>query len=114
MFKKEIISSLLLIVMGFIDCLTTVIGVAYSGATEMNPLLAGIVSTNIGVFLVIKIAATLLIAFSYFLANRTLTKTQNKTSRSFKYSSKFLRYAYAGVLVFMIIVVANNLLILLV
>ena len=113
MLKTEVIPSFLLIFMGSIDCLTTVIGVLYSGATELNPFMAGIVSTNIGAFLVVKIAATLLIAFTYILANRTLMKTQNKSSKSFKYSSKFLKVAYAGIMVFMVIVVANNLLILL-
>ena len=113
MLKTEVILSFFLIFMGSIDCLTTVIGVLYSGATELNPFMAGIVSTNIGAFLVVKIAATLLIAFTYFLANRTLTKTRNKSSKSFKYSYKFLKLAYAGIMVFMVIVVANNLLILL-
>jgi len=113
MLKKEVIPSLLLIVMGAIDCLTTIIGVLYSGAKELNPFLAGIVSTNIGAFLVVKIAATMFIAFAYVLANRTLIKTPNKTSRSFKYSYRVLKIGYAGILVFMGIVVANNLLILL-
>ena len=74
MLKTEVILSFLLILMGSIDCLTTVVGVLYSGATELNPFMAGIVSTNIGAFLAVKIAATLLIAFTYFLANRTLTE----------------------------------------
>ena len=113
MLTKEIIPSLLLILMGSIDCLTTVIGVLYSGAKELNPLMAGIVSTNMGAFLAVKIAATLFIAFTYILANRTLTKTQNKASKSFKYSYKLIKVAYAGIMVFMIIVVANNLLVLL-
>ena len=114
MLKKEIIPSLLLIVMGAIDCLTTVIGVLYSGAKELNPFMAGIVSTNIGAFLVIKIAATMLIACTYILANRILLKNPNKASKSFMYSSKVLKVAYFGILVFMIIVVANNMLVLLV
>ena len=113
MLKTEAIPSLLLILMGSIDCLTTVMGVLYSGAKELNPFMAGIVSTNIGAFLAVKIAATLSIAFTYILANRTLIKTPNKSSKSFKYSSKFLKVAYAGIMVFMIVVVANNLLILL-
>jgi membrane protein DedA with SNARE-associated domain len=113
MLKTEAIPSLLLILMGSIDCLTTVMGVLYSGAKELNPFMAGIVSTNIGAFLAVKIAATLSIAFTYILANRTLIKTPNKSSKSFKYSSKFLKVAYAGIIVFMVIVVANNLLILL-
>ncbi|MGA3061255.1 MAG: DUF5658 family protein [Candidatus Bathyarchaeia archaeon] len=113
MLKTQAIPTFLLILMGTIDCLTTVIGVVYSGAKELNPFMAGIVSTNIGAFLAVKIAATILIASTYILANKTLIKTPNKTSKSFKYSSKFLKIAYAGILTFMIIVVANNLLILL-
>ena len=112
--KTEIISSFLLVLMGLIDCFTTIIGVMYSGAKELNPFLAGIVSTNIGAFLVVKIAATMLIACTYILANRILLKNPNKASKSFKYSSKFLKVAYFGILVFMIIVVANNMLVLLV
>ena len=113
MLMKEIIPSLLLILMGSIDCLTTVIGVLYSGAKELNPLMAGIASTNIGVFLAVKIAATVLIAFTYILANWTLGKETNKGTKSFKYSYKFVKVAYAGIMIFMIIVVANNLLVLL-
>ena len=110
---REIIPSLLLIVMGIIDSVTTVIGVMFSGDKELNPFMAGFASTNIGVFLAVKIVATLFIASTYILANRTLIKTQNKSSRSFKYSYKFVKVAYAGIMIFMIIVVTNNLLVLL-
>ena len=99
--------------MGSIDCLTTVIGILYSGASEVNPLMARIVNTNIGVFLVVKLAATMLIASSYILANKILDKTQNKTSKSYKYSCKLLKVGYVGTIVFLFIVVANNLLIIL-
>ena len=113
MLKTETFPSFLIIFMGSIDCLTTVIGVLYFGAAELNPFMAGIVSTNIGAFLVVKLAATILIAFTYILANKTLMKTQNKSTKFFKYSCKFLKVAYAGILAFLVIVVANNLIILL-
>lgn len=112
MLKTEVFPSFLLIFMGSIDCLTTVIGVLYFGAAELNPFLAGIVSTNIQVFLIIKIAATMLIAFTYIQANKTLMKTENKSSKSFTYSYKLLKIAYAGIILFLVIVIANNLLIL--
>ena len=99
--------------MGTIDCLTTVIGVLYQGATELNPLMAGIVSTNIGAFLVVKLAATIGAASSFVLANRTLMKTQNKGTKTFAYSSKLIKIASAGLIVFLFIVVANNLMVLL-
>ena len=85
----------------------------FSGAKELNPVMAGMVSTNIGAFLVVKIAATMFIAFTYILANKALIKAPNKSSKSFKYSCKVVKFAYAGIMIFMIIVVANNLLILL-
>ena len=113
MLKTEVVLGFLLIVMGSIDCLTTVIGVLYAGASELNPFMTGIVSTNIGAFLVVKIAATTFTAFTYILANRTLMKTRDKSTKSFKYSLKLIRVAYGGIIVFLVIVVTNNFLILL-
>jgi len=113
MLKADIIPSLLLIIMGSIDCLTTVIGVIYSGASELNPMMAGIVNTNIGAFLVVKLAATIFIAMAYILANKILMNTPNKNSRTFKFSYKMLRIGYIGIIGFLAIVVANNLIILL-
>jgi hypothetical protein len=113
MLKTEIVLSLLLIIMGFIDCLTTVIGILYSGASELNPLMAGIVNINFGAFLIVKLASTMFIAGSYILANKILNMTKNKNSKSFKYSSKLLKVGYSGTIVFLFMVVANNLLVLL-
>jgi hypothetical protein len=113
MIKTKMIPSFLLILMGSIDCLTTVIGVLYSGASELNPLMAGIVSTNIGAFLVVKLGATMVIALTYILTNKILMRSQNKSTMSFKVSCKVLKVGYAGIIAFLCIVVANNLLILL-
>jgi hypothetical protein len=107
--KPDIFPSFVLILMGSIDCLTTVIGVLYFGAAELNPLMTGIVSTNIIAFLVLKISATVLIGFTYVLAKRTLDKTLNKESKSFKYSNRFMKAAYAGLMVFLFMVIVNNL-----
>ena len=70
--KSEVFPSFFLILLGTIDSITTVIGVLYFGAAEINPLMTGIVNTNIIAFLVLKISATLLIGFTYILAKRTL------------------------------------------
>ena len=113
MLKAEIVPSLLLIIMGLIDCITTVIGILYSGASELNPLMATIVNSNMGGFLVVKVASTMLIALTYLFARRMIMQTKDKTSRTFKYSYNGIRIAYVGMLAFLVIVVANNLLILL-
>ena len=111
--KAEIIPSFLIILLGSIDAITTVIGVLYFGAAELNPLMNGIVNTSILAFLALKIAATFLIGFTYILAKRTLNKTIDKESRTFRYSNRLMKVAYLGLMVFLVIVVVNNLTILL-
>lgn len=110
--KSQLIPSLLLILMGSLDCVTTIIGILYHGASELNPFMAGIVSTNIEAFLVVKLSATIIAAFSFLLASKTLMTTQNKNTKTFVYSSKLIKIASTSLLVFLVIVVANNLLIL--
>ena len=112
MLRAQVIPSILLIIMGIVDCITTVIGILYHGATELNPLMAGIVSSNIGAFLIVKLVATMFAASSFVIANKTLMSTQNKETRTFIYSSKLIKIAGVGLLVFLAIVVANNLLVL--
>ena len=111
--KAEIIPSFLIILLGSIDAITTVIGVLYFGAAELNPLMNGIVNTSILAFLALKITAAFLIGFTYILAKRTLNKTIDKESRTFRYSNRLMKVAYLGLIVFLVIVVANNLTILL-
>jgi len=112
MLRKEVIPSLLIILMGSIDCVTTVIGVFYSGDRELNPLMASIVSTGMGTFLVVKIGATIFIALTYIFARQVLMRMPDKDGRAFRYSFKFLTFAYAGLLCYLFLAVANNLLVL--
>ena len=111
--KSEAFPSLFIIVLGSIDCLTTAIGVLYSSAVELNPFMTGIVQTNLMAFFAIKISATFLIGFTYILAKRSLNKTMDKSTKNFKYSNWFMKGAYAGLLIFLIATVINNLLVLL-
>ncbi len=93
--------------MGSIDCVTTVIGISFRGAAELNPVLAGVV-TNIPAFMVLKLSATLCVAGTYILANKTLNQASDKTTRTFRYSSYGMKVAYAGLVLFLAIVVINN------
>jgi hypothetical protein len=112
-FRAVMLPSIMLIVMGSIDALTTIIGVLHYGASELNPLLAGIVHTNIFAFVVLKLAATFFIGVTYIVARRMLNQTQDKTSKSYHYSNLFTKVAYAGVILFLAIVITNNFFVLL-
>ena len=106
------IPSLLVILMGSIDCATTVVGVFYSGDRELNPLMASIVSSGIGAFLAVKIGATIFIALTYIFARQVLMRMPDKNGLAFRYSFRFLTFAYAGLLCYLSLAVANNLLVL--
>lgn len=106
--KSEGIPFAFLIMLGTIDCLTTVIGVLYRGAVEINPFMTGIVSTNIAAFMAVKLFATFLIGFTYLTARIVLNKTQDKETKSFRYSKNIMKLAYAGLIIFFLTVVANN------
>ena len=111
--KSEVFPSFFLILLGFIDCLTTAIGVLYFGAVELNPLMASIISTNMMAYLALKISATFLIGFTFFLAKRALHYTMDKSTKVFKYSTMLIKGAYAGLILFLIAIVTNNLIVLL-
>ncbi len=111
--KSEVVPSFALVLLGTLDCITTMIGVLYFGASELNPFLSGIVSKSIWAFLALKLSATFFIGFTYIMAKRTLSRSLNKQTRAFRFSSRLMKVAYAGLVVFLVVVVTNNLIILL-
>jgi membrane protein DedA with SNARE-associated domain len=98
--------------MGTMDCLTTVIGTLYYGTRELNPVLAGLVSSNLPGFVLVKLTVTVAVGVIFILAQKTLMKSPNKTLTSFKIAFQALRIAYFSIILFLAIVVANNLLVL--
>jgi len=108
LFETRYISSLLLILMGSMDCLTTVIGTLYVGTVELNPLIAALVSTNMPAFVIVKLTVTVSVGLIFVLAENTLMHSRNKRTKSFKTTYKVLRTAFVGMIFFLAIVVANN------
>ena len=103
----------LLVLMGSMDCLTTVIGILYFGAVELNPLIAGVVSTNLTAFAVLKLTSTFFVCLIFYQAEKILMKSQDKTAKSVTATHKLLKIAYAGIIIFLFVTVANNVIVLL-
>lgn len=106
-------SSLFLILMGSMDCLTTVLGVLYFGTIELNPFIAGLVNTNLPAFVVIKLTVTVTAAAVFIFAQKSLLKLPNHESKSFLNAQKTLRIIYIGIVLFLVTVVVNNILVIL-
>jgi ABC-type phosphate/phosphonate transport system permease subunit len=99
--------------MGSMDCLTTVIGTVYFCTQELNPLIAELVNTNILAFVIIKLAVTFSVGIIFILAERALNNPNNPHDKSFKVAHITLRVASAGIVIFLFLVVLNNLIVLL-
>ena len=106
--KSEAFPITFLIILGSIDCLTTITGVLYRGAVERNPFMSGIVNTNIAAFMIVKLSAVFLIGSTYLLTKIILNRTQNKQSKSFRYLKTFMRFLYFGLIAYFVVVVTNN------
>ena len=97
--------------MGSIDWLTTIIGIVYFGAVEGNPFLADITQTSLPIFTIIKLSTTLMVGFLFYKAEKTLLRTQDKNTRSFKCTRIILRGAYIAANLFLLTAVLNNLIV---
>lgn len=106
-FKKALVLGLILISLGTLDWLTTVLGVHYLGVVELNPLFAGVVSSNVLVFSVIKLAAAILIGLLFYIGYAA-EETIGINSRLGKL---FLCSGYYASLTTLTAVVANNIIV---
>jgi hypothetical protein len=97
--------------MGSMDWLTTIIGIAYFGAVEGNPVLAEIARTSLPAFTAIKLFTTIIVGLLFYKAEKTLLRTQYQNSRSFRCTRIILRSAYIAATVFLLIAVLNNLIV---
>jgi hypothetical protein len=112
MLRIGVFPSALLVFMGSIDCLTTVVGVLYFRAVELNPIIAGIVNTSLPAFVILKLATTVLVGLIFVQTEKILMKTSNKTTKAFNFTKKLLKCTYVGIIIFLAIVVANNFIVL--
>ncbi len=68
MIKKDLLVFSALVLVGFLDWLTTVVGVAFFGASESNPLMFGLVSSNMVLFSVVKLVAVVVAGLGFYKA----------------------------------------------
>lgn len=100
-----------LVLMGYMDWLTTIIGIAYFGAVEVNPLFAELTRTNLVAFTAIKLMTTVFVGLFYYLGERMLVRLKDKKSRSFLCARIILRVGYVVVTVILLSAVLNNIIV---
>lgn len=105
-------TSLLIVLLGTIDCITTIVGIVYFGAAEQNPVMSGVVSSSLGIFTLLKMGTTLVIGLIFYQADKILMKTPDKNSKGFVWTNRLLKTSFVGVAAFFSIVVLNNIIVL--
>jgi len=111
MLRVKAAPSLIFILAGTMDWLTTVIGVVWFGAVESNPFIANVASSSLPIFAVLKITATMFFGLFFYLGERMLRKTQYTSIRSLQCARIMLKGACITVTVLLLIVVVNNLIV---
>ncbi|MGE5555972.1 MAG: DUF5658 family protein [Methanocella sp.] len=112
MSETRYVASLMLVLMGSMDCLTTVVGTVYFGAQELNPLVAGLIYTNLHAFVFVKLAVTVGVGVAFVWIERTLLRTVVR-DKAFRAIHTTFRVASIGMITFLSIVVINNFIVLL-
>ena len=107
--KKELLFLTTIILMGLFDWLTTVTGVLFFGAIEVNPLFSEITKTNMILFSAIKLSAITLAGFAFYKA-ATITKP---TTTDWHFTKRFLDIGYSLTFLTLTSVVASNMITLL-
>lgn len=110
--KLSVVPSFVLMLMGAMDCLTTIAGVQSATGVELNPVMAGLVNTNAPAFFVVKMAATIVMGFIFIGASMLLNMSLDRSSRYFTVFDRVLKIACLGLIALLTVVVVNNLVIL--
>jgi hypothetical protein len=111
LFVIKYVSGLFLVLMGSMDCLTTVVGTLFFGSHELNPFIAGLVNSNMPAFVIIKLAFTVSVAAIFVFAEKSLFDGEDKDNRAFRIAHDTLRASYVAIVMFLVLVVVNNILV---
>ena len=102
--RRENVFFLAIVVMGFLDWLTTVSGVLFFGATEVNPLFSGLTRTSLLLFSVAKLSAVFLAGFALYKA----AALSRPSTGDWRLTNRFLSGGCSATVLALGVLVANN------
>jgi hypothetical protein len=105
--KRELLFFCAIVLVGLLDWLTTVMGVCFFGAREINPLFSGLARSNMLFFSAVKLSAVTIAGFAFYKAAAISSLSGLHLSR------RFLDGGYSLTVLAVTITVANNILIIL-
>lgn len=109
MLKKGLLILLAIILLGFLDWLTTIIGILFHGSVEINPLLSGIARSSMFIFSLVKLSTDILAGCAFYKAEAIYEHTMNH----WHYTKSLLYGGFSLMFLTFTTVVASNMLVLL-
>lgn len=104
MVKKELIFLCAIVLVGFIDWLTTVTGVIFFGATEVNPMLSGLTKSSLILFSAVKLSAVVIVGLAFYAAT-AICKSQTD---GWRLTKRFVYVGYSLTFLMLTAVVSSN------
>ena len=104
---KALMVLAIVFVLGYLDWLTTVIGLLFCGGTELNPVMSGLTKSSILVFSATKLAV---VAFTGFAAYKAVDITIH-AKNNWRLTSKFVNGGISLIVLMLMVVVANNMMV---
>jgi hypothetical protein len=104
--KKENLIFATLLMLGILDWLTTIMGVAFFGASEQNMILASFMQSNLFVFSIVKLSVVITVSLCLFKAANL-----SKSNYNWGCTKGVLNMSYLLTAVSLMAVVSNNLLV---
>ena len=106
MLSKKRFFFLAIILLGFLDWLTTIIGIASNGAIEINPLLSGLTKSNLLIFTLAKLMGVIFAGLAFYKAEALSKPVINQAL----ITRNFLNIMFLVTCVILVTVVTSNIL----
>ena len=107
--KKHFLIFASILLLGFFDWLTTVVGVLFFGATELNPIFVGLTQANMILFSAVKLTAITLASLAFYKAVHICSQKGS----DWNFTKQFLNGGYSMTFLILIAVVSSNMIALL-
>ncbi len=104
---KALLFLAVVFVLGYLDWLTTVVGLLFCGGTELNPVLSGLTKSSMLIFSATKLTAVAFAGFAAYKAVDIAAHAKNKLHLS----SKFVNGGVSLTVLALSVVVTNNMIV---
>lgn len=94
------------VLVGFLDWLTTVVGIFFFGASEMNPVLSGLTRSSMIMFSFVKLSVVIFVGFAFYKAAGIC----RHATTDLRFTKKFLYGVYSFTFLALTAVVTSNML----